>query len=157
VKITIQNRQKKIRLTPKIQRALKLILRRACAKAGMHPYGTLSLSLVDDRAIRELNLNYLGRYCPTDVIAFDFREAAGKKRPPYSKKARGLAAWADIIVSTDTAVSQARAFKTNPVYEMCLYACHGMLHVLGYNDEKPKQRKIMEKIAAKILAAQGVE
>jgi probable rRNA maturation factor len=50
---------------------------------------------------------------------------------------------ADIIVSTDTALRNAKIFKTTPSYELSLYSIHGLLHLLGYDDHSLKDRKII--------------
>jgi len=58
---------------------------------------------------------------------------------------------ADIIVSTDTAVRNAKAYKTSASYELNLYVVHGMLHFLGYDDKTARDRKKMDKKAAQYL------
>ena len=52
---------------------------------------------------------------------------------------------ADIMISTDQAILQARSFKTTPGYELLLYVAHGLLHILGFNDHSPEQIKLMRK------------
>ena len=52
---------------------------------------------------------------------------------------------ADIVVSADTAIRNAKIYNTTPRQEILLYAIHGILHILGYNDSNPKQRMIMRK------------
>jgi len=81
---------------------------------------------------------YLGRDSSTDVISFD--NSSGKW---------GLLA--DIVVSTETAVRQSRIFKTAPIYEVYLYVIHGVLHLLGYDDNTARKRKLMQKKAESIL------
>jgi probable rRNA maturation factor len=52
---------------------------------------------------------------------------------------------ADIIISSDTAIRNAKIFKTRTAYELNLYVIHGLLHILGYDDRTLKQRKILQK------------
>jgi probable rRNA maturation factor len=52
---------------------------------------------------------------------------------------------ADIIISCDTAVKNARIFKTSPQRELKLYVVHGILHILGYDDHTPSQKALMRK------------
>lgn len=94
--------------------------------------------MVDDRQIRKLNLRYRGCGAATDVLSFD-----------YSENKREISA--DIVVSTQTALRNARIFKTTPLYEMYLYIIHGLLHILGYDDETAKQKKIMSDKSEQIL------
>jgi probable rRNA maturation factor len=84
---------------------------------------------VDDRMIRRLNRKYHSRDRSTDVLAFDLGD--------------GRRMIADIFISTDTAISNAKVFKTTPLYENHLYLVHGLLHILGYRDHTPAQRKVM--------------
>jgi probable rRNA maturation factor len=85
-----------------------------------------------------LNLKYLGKNRATDVMAFDISK----------NKAKILA---DIVISGDTAVKNSKEFKTSSLYEAYLYVIHGVLHILGYDDETAQQRKIMEYKAQRIL------
>jgi len=89
--------------------------------------------------MRELNLFYSGRDNATDVISFD----------NSIKKNEILT---DIVVSTDTALRNSRIFKTKPFYELCLYVVHGLLHILGYDDENLKQKRIMDEKTFRILS-----
>jgi probable rRNA maturation factor len=110
---------------------------KTCLLEGIKKPGEITVCLVENSLIKKLNLKFLTHNSPTDVMAFDFAE---KKRIV-----------ADIVVSTDAAVTNARIFKTAPIYELYLYVIHGMLHLLGYGDESERKRKLMEKKAVNIL------
>lgn len=127
IKIIIKNLPKRIPISPKMveEAVLKTLSWHKSKKPGQ-----ITVCFVNDKQIRELNLMYLGKDEPTDVIAFDMSE--GKKE-----------ILADIAVSCDTARRQARIFKTTPLYELHLYVIHGILHILGYNDKNRQQRKLM--------------
>lgn len=81
---------------------------------------------------------YLAQKNPTDVISFDL---SGNKDEVL----------ADIVVSADAAIRNARAFETTPVYELYLYVVHGVLHLLGYNDTTAKEKNTMKRRAGQIL------
>ena len=140
MEIIIKNLQKKIPINPK--RIKKAILK-VCSLEGKKS-GEINICFVNDKKIRELNYRYLGKDYPTDVIAFDM-----------SGKAATLQA--DIAISTDTAVSNAKAFDTTPAYELYLYLVHGLLHLLGYDDRSAKQRKLMEQRANSILRTLNID
>ena len=93
---------------------------------------------MDDLQIKELNLLYLGEYRATDVIAFDIVNT--KKHLV-----------ADIAVSAETAVRNAKTFHSTPRYELFLYVIHGVLHLLGYNDDTIRKRELMQKKAENLL------
>lgn len=86
-----------------------------------------------------LNRKFLGLDMPTDVIAFDLRP---QPKGPLA---------GDIAVSTDTACANARVFKTDPLREMYLYVIHGVLHLLGWQDNTLRARARMQKQADTIL------
>ena len=73
----------------------------------------------------------------TDVIAFD------------SSKKKNLIA--DIAISADTAVRNAKIYNSTPLDELYLYVIHGLLHIIGYKDNKASNRKIMDAKAKNIL------
>jgi len=92
---------------------------------------------MNDKQIRELNLFYLGKCGATDVISFNI---VNTKKELV----------ADIAVSTDTAVRNAETFKTTPGYELYLYIVHGILHLLGYDDNTARKRDLMQRKAQEI-------
>jgi len=79
-------------------------------------------------------LKYLRKGKTTDVLVFDITEPQDSKRM-----------FADIVISVDTAIRNAKIFKTTPLYEIKLYLIHGALHLLGYDDHGLKQRQLMRK------------
>jgi len=121
LKITIRNLQKKLPIYP--ARIKKPILK-ALKNEGVNR-GEITVSLVSDKLIAGLNAKYLKENSPTDVLSFDLTASPGLK-------ARGL--FGDIIVSVDTALRNSRIYKTSPYHELELYALHGCLHLLGYDD-----------------------
>jgi probable rRNA maturation factor len=98
-----------------------------------------------------MNKEHLNHDWATDVISF------GQKTGPYSarEKARG-AFLGDIVVSWDTARREAPRYGNAPLYELCFYLCHGLLHLMGYNDKTVKQRNQMHKMQAKTLKKIGL-
>lgn len=133
MKITVKNLQKKIRIGPSVLLRLKRIIAKILTQEGFNCAGEITVCLMNDAGIREINLMYLARYCPTDVIAFNLGKTG--KAPLL----------ADIVVSTDTAARAAKIFKTTPLDELYLYVIHGVLHILGYSDKSAKGAAIMRK------------
>ena len=129
VEITVIDLQKKIPVYP--QKIRKLILE-TLKKEGLKKRGEITVCFTNDALIRKLNARYLRKNKPTDVLAFDITN---------SKDKRQLSA--DIVISSDTAIRNARIFKTTPFYELSLYSIHGLLHLLGYDDHSRKNKKIM--------------
>jgi probable rRNA maturation factor len=100
----------------KIRNAVQTVLSgERCKKAK------ISVAVVDDPTIHELNKRFLKHDYPTDVLTF-----------PMENGAQGLEG--EIVVSSDTAVRQAAEYETSPEYELMLYIIHGVLHLLDYDD-----------------------
>lgn len=143
MKIIIKNLQDKIPIYPK--RIKKAILK-TLSEEGVKKSGEITVCFLNNKEIKELNLMYLGKNISTDVIAFD-----------NSLDSKSAILLGDIAVSTDMAIRNARAFKTTPFYETYLYVVHGVLHLLGYDDRTPKERKIMQDKACRILSALNIK
>ena len=104
---------------------------------------TLSIAVVSDRAIRPLNRRYLQHDYATDVLSFLLDSGPG---------------WLDgeIIVSADTAAAQAPQYGSSAEAELLLYVIHGSLHLVGYDDTTPTERKRMLSSPASLSAARAV-
>jgi probable rRNA maturation factor len=105
----------------------------------------VSVALVDDAYIRVLNREYRGVDQPTDVLAFPMESESGAREDP---------ALGDIVISLERAREQARQFKHPIRREVALLAVHGLLHLLGYEDDSEagasamwsKQKQLLERI-----------
>jgi len=127
MKIWIRNRQKPIPLdVKKIRRVVQKIL----AKLGL-PEAELSLLLVDDKQIQELNLRFLGRDKPTNVLAFSMREGEYSSLHPHLL--------GDLVISIETAKRQSKQSGLNEMEMFILLLIHGVLHLLGYEHEGSKK------------------
>jgi rRNA maturation RNase YbeY len=91
--------------------------------------GELSVLLVDDAAIAELNSAYRGRPQPTDVLSFSQLEGP---TPP----AGGAGLLGDVVISVETARRQARERRRPLEEEMATLLIHGVLHLLGHDHER---------------------
>jgi len=107
---------------------------RTLMKAVNHAGGAISLSFVDDVAIRAINREHRGKDKPTDVLSFPL-----EPEPFAHEQLLG-----DIVISVDTARRQASDYDAplqNEIYRLMI---HGLLHVLGHDHEEPDERARME-------------
>jgi len=111
------------------------------------PESELSILIVDDPQIAELNQQYLNREGPTNVIAFAMREGEFSDLSPHLL--------GDVVISTDTAVKEAQTAATSMEQRFNELLVHGILHLLGYDHEtneedardmEDKSRELMELI-----------
>lgn len=151
MKIVVRNAQSRLPITRRTASSVRRILSKVCELERYRCEGQVHVTFVSDRVMRELNLNYLGLDVPTDVLAFDLGAKGHQGRSRADKKRRGCAVTADIIISADTAASNARFFNTTFLHELCLYSAHGMLHICGYDDSTELQKKMMQERAGKAL------
>lgn len=86
----------------------------------------LSVALVDDAMIRDLNREYRGFDKPTDVLAFALRE--GQPFAQVDEEPLG-----DVVISIPTAARQARKARRPLLDEVTMLLGHGLLHLLGYD------------------------
>ena len=86
----------------------------------------LSVVLVGDRRMRQLNRQYRKVDRSTDVLAFAMREG-----PRPSSSLLG-----DVVISWDTAVRQASTAGHSVDHELVILLIHGVLHLLGYDHER---------------------
>ena len=122
------------------------LLARAVEAAAEERDPEVSLSVVDDEAIRRVNREHLGRDRPTDVIAFDYREP--------EERAGGVAG--EVILSAETALRAARERSGDPLAEVVRYAVHGVLHLKGYDDGDPASARAMWRRQEAVLEGLGL-
>ncbi|HEY4119749.1 MAG TPA: rRNA maturation RNase YbeY [Byssovorax sp.] len=96
----------------------------------------LSVALVDDATIRELNKKHRKKDKPTDVLSFPLLELA-----PPGDDARG--ALGDVIVSVPTARRQASRRRRPLLDELTMLLAHGLLHLLGYDHRDDDEERVM--------------
>ena len=131
--IFVHNRQRKIRLD---RSALQDFARRAlllCAREkgpGLTNLQEVHVILISDRRMSALHHRFMQIAGPTDVITFDHGE---------------------ICISVETARRQARSYKTSLGHELALYLVHGLLHLRGFEDASPAQRRRMARAQERIV------
>ena len=86
----------------------------------------VSIAIVSDEQIHQLNLEYLQHDYETDVLSFNLGSDA-------DAAANGLVG--EIIVSADTAIRCAAEEGVDAIDELALYVIHGVLHLVGYDDK----------------------
>ena len=98
-------------------RLLEEAVRRALEAEG-RPAVEISVALLGDNDIRELNRRYLGKDRPTDVLAFALGE--------------GGDLMGDVYIGIEQARRQADELGIPIAEELARLAIHGALHVLGH-------------------------
>ncbi len=139
--IPVANRQRRVRVSAVDVRAV-VAATFAEEQAGAPD---ISVALVNDETIREVNARFLGHDWATDAIAFSYGD------DPSPDGLRG-----EVVVSGETAAREAQARGLDPRHELLLYVVHGTLHLLGWDDDTDERRSAMNSRAAGILGALGI-
>lgn len=121
---------------PRIRALVQSIVRREVGSG----YWAISLHLVGDEEIRDLNREHRGKDAHTDVLSFPLHDPSGMRFvvPPGQPIELG-----DVVISHPRAVEQAHEFGHSVEREVAYLAAHGVLHVLGYDHEAEDERAVM--------------
>jgi probable rRNA maturation factor len=115
----------------------------------------LGLVIATEERVQQLNRSYLGRDEPTDVLAFSMlpaTEEIGADLPPFVTPPDGVLHLGEVIISYPQAVIQAEERHHSIRKEIAILIIHGVLHLLGYKDDKPELKRQMSNREAEILA-----
>ncbi|WP_395135492.1 rRNA maturation RNase YbeY [Bacillus amyloliquefaciens] len=117
------------------------LLQFAAEKEGVQDQAEVSVTIVTNKEIREINRDYRGKDTPTDVISFaleeegeDEVEIVGADMPPVL---------GDIIISADRTKEQAEEYGHSFMRELGFLAVHGFLHLLGYDHMTKEEEEEM--------------
>lgn len=108
----------------------------------------LSVIIVDNERIHEINKTYRNVDRETDVISFALEDGENIEFP-----IRNLG---DIYISIDKAKEQAKEYGHSLRREICFLLTHGFLHLLGYDHMKEDDEKVMFSLQEEILNSYGV-
>lgn len=95
----------------------------------------LSILLVDDRHIQELNRVHRDKDKPTDVLAFPLDEEPTEGLPRLL---------GDVVISLPTALRQARSRQRTLFPEVRFLLAHGVMHLLGFDHGTPSEKREMD-------------
>lgn len=105
----------------------------------------ISVLLVDDNAITQINKKYLNRAGTTNVLAFPMREGPFSEVNPHIL--------GDVVISVETAEREAMEASITLEEQLRYLLIHGILHLLGYNHESSgEDEEIMEKKTEELLS-----
>jgi probable rRNA maturation factor len=125
----------------RLKRAVKQILSEADIKSG-----EISIGIVTDERMHELNRQYLQHDYPTDVLSFVLDSG---------DEAQSLDG--EIIASADYAAREAERYGWTTDDELLLYVIHGCLHLVGHDDHTPDGRAAMRAAESRHLAEFGLQ
>jgi len=122
-----------------IKRAMRILLMAMSEDSGIKY--ELSVSVIGDEEIRNLNREYRKKDLPTDVLSFSMLE--GDEMPSAGDKVM----LGDIVISYETCAEQAMRVGHSVRDEFLRLATHGLLHIFGYDHElsEKEEKRMKEK------------
>lgn len=135
-----------------MEQIVRLVLNKAAEAYAIEPHAEVSVVLSDDNYIHQLNRQYRGKDCPTDVLSFALNEG----EEPAIIGGPGEVLLGDIIISLETAGRQAEEFGHSLERELAYLTVHGILHLLGYDHMTEAEKKEMRHEEEYILAFLGI-
>lgn len=137
--VAVRNEQTQVPVDVEALRswARRVLLAQAC------DFG-VSLAILDDEQIRRFNRDFLGHDRPTDCLSFPLL-AAEDQEPLLG----------EVLVSGETAAREAAARGRTVEAELALYVVHGLLHLLGYDDQEQADEQAMQARERELLADLG--
>lgn len=112
----------------------------------------VSVTIVDDRAMRRLNRRHRGKDRPTDVLSFPFDGSA----EPFPRAVDAPRTLGEIVISLPTVRRQAATIGRTVGGEFALMLAHGTLHLLGYDHETASQEQRMFGLQHEALIRAGM-
>jgi probable rRNA maturation factor len=137
----------------------------------------ISVAIVDDAQIHAINRQFLNHDYPTDVVSFlldsddasDLQSPAvdkangrssrasrnlptGKSTSRHRRRGSGKVIGGEIVISAETARRNAAAYRASPFDELSLYLVHGLLHLCGYDDRTPREKRLMRRRESEAIA-----
>ena len=109
----------------------------------------MSIIIVDNKTIHEINKKYRNIDRETDVISFALEEGETIEEP--------VKTLGDIYISIDKVYEQAKEYNHSIKRELFFLVTHGFLHLLGYDHMIKEDEEKMFSLQEEILDSYGVK
>lgn len=144
-------------------RPLRLLLTKTVQSAlkteGFETPAEVSIVLVENEEIRGINREFRDKDSVTDVLSFPMLEMEdGSLTQPLkaSDMDGGRVFLGDLVICVPRALEQAETYGHSVEREMAFLTVHGVLHLLGYDHEKPGKEAAMFQKQEQILRELGL-
>lgn len=111
-------------------------------QAEGHHFDEVAIHLVDTATICDLHAQYFDDPSTTDCISF----------PVDDEESLSYRVMGDVFVCPETAVTYGTEHNHDPYTETTLYIVHGLLHLMGYDDQEDEAEKAMRAAEARHMA-----
>ena len=153
--IIIENEQCKIEFNKAHEQLIETVIKGALAEQGFDRDCFVSVTVVNNDAIRTINAEHRNIDSATDVLSFPVLEFSedGDIIFDSGDVYEGKTILGDIVLSFERAKEQSEEFGHSFEREIGFLICHSILHLLGHDHESDDEREIMRTHEEKILAS----
>ncbi|MCD6309937.1 MAG: rRNA maturation RNase YbeY [Candidatus Eremiobacteraeota bacterium] len=149
-RILISNRQRLFHFPPELVRS---VINTTLEDAKILDDCEVSIVFCRDSMMKKLNRKYRNIDEPTDVLAFPQFE--GKE---FLKPGNGVyILLGDVVISTESAMRNAKRYGSSVVTEIARLLIHGTLHLLGWRDDDSGSKKRMQEKVKSLLYREGLD
>lgn len=151
IEIFLSDEQDTLSAPEDMEQLIEMCTRAALEEEQIEEDAQVSVTLVDNETIREINNEHRGIDKATDVLSFPLGDEDSFDTDPET----GAILLGDIVISLERAKEQAEEYGHSYRREVAFLITHSLFHLLGYDhvdseeDEKlmfGKQDKVLEKL-----------
>ena len=158
-RIIIENEQNKIKISEEIENTIKKVIDASLEYENCDFDAEVSVTIVDNEAIRDINNETRNLNMPTDVLSFPmlYFDEEGNIIDSDFDMDGDILVLGDIVISAERAKAQAEEFGHSFLREMAFLTVHSMLHLLGYDHvDNPEGERVMFAKQEEILDRLGI-
>ena len=156
---------------------VNLVITETLQRVGVTQPVMLTLLITDDDSIRDMNNQYRQQNKPTDVLSFPLLEKplvdapadqlwlppedaegqpiSGGETPAFVTPPGTVTNLGDIVISWPTVTKQAAGAGHSATYELLYLVVHGVLHLVGYDDQSEAGYQTMVRLQQAVLQTVG--
>ncbi len=151
----IINQQDKVNYSKELKKVINNVVNATAKISNIPKKSEVSILLVDNSYIKDLNFIYRSQNSVTDVLSFAMNELAEEE--PDFNFSNELNVLGDIVISLEKAQSQSEEYEHSLDREVGFLVAHGMLHLLGFDHDTEEEEKLMHDLEEKILLSVKLE
>ena len=141
-------------LTDKIKETLEKVCLKSLQYEEFNEDCEISLSIVTNDEIHDINKQFRNIDSPTDVLSFP--QLTFEEGEEADVNENGEIVLGDIIISIDRAKEQAEEYGHSLKRELAFLSVHSMLHLMGYDHMVPEEEEYMFRRQKEILIEAGI-
>lgn len=149
----LSNEQEKMTPPEDIEHLIEICTAAALEEEGIDDTAEVSVTLVNNEGIRELNREHRDIDRETDVLSFPLGDDDGYEVDPDNDAIM----LGDIVISLEKAAQQAEEYGHSYRREVAFLITHSLFHLLGYDHvNSEEEEKIMFGKQEKVLDKLGI-